>query len=398
MKHLGKFLVLFICFCKTLYGDFCNEISDKLSLIIEETNGIYGKFDRVIPFPDQGGSFINQIYLVYTYRGETFVLKVENPHWKSQKTINEVLTLNYLNHNTSILVPKVLAYENVIDHSPIDREYILMTHMRGSPLNHEFKRIYSNPVIYRNVLEQLATILGELKQLSFPIIGSFTYPDDLKLQCPVDLINLGYNTPCLSFSEYARRWLSYFLQEMKRLKISGHQNSQYFEKYIPQVQQLLYSPCLEKLDKDREIFLFSHQDFVMKNILIEDTTITAILDWEWSGTAPIEFEAKSGCDFLLTDEDVSIFNSMLEEKGIFNFFDPPSPARQIFYEAMGELYTLISCYEWIEGKLEHSAKFLDQKLEQRRVRTLKTFDMESYIFEITTLLDKHFLEINKDLL
>ena len=89
---------------------------------------------------------------------------------------------------------------------------------------------------------------------------------------------------------------------------------------------------------------------------------------------------------------------MLEEKGIFNFFDPPSPARQIFYEAMGELYTLISCYEWIEGKLEHSAKFLDQKLEQRRVRTLKTFDMESYIFEITTLLDKHFLEINKDLL
>ena len=65
---------------------------------------------------------------------------------------------------------------------------------------------------------------------------------------------------------------------------------------------------------------------------------------------------------------------------------------------MGELYTLISCYEWIEGKLEHSAKFLDQKLEQRRVRTLKTFDMESYIFEITTLLDKHFLEINKDLL
>lgn len=398
MKHLGKFLIIFVYFSRALLGDFSNHISDQVSLIIEETEGIYGKFERIIPFPDQGGSFINQIYLVYTDRDETFVLKVENLHWKSEKTINEVLTLNYVNQNTSIPVPKILAYKNAIHDSLIGCEYILMTNMKGLPLNHEFKRIYSNPVVYQHILEQLANILVELKKLSFPIIGSFTCLDNLNLQCPVDLINLGYNTPCISFSDYARRWLSYYLEEMKRLKFSGHTNSWYFEKYIPQVEQLLSSSYLDSLDEDGEIFLFSHQDFVMKNILIEDTTITAILDWEWSGTAPIELEAKSGCDFLKTDEDVSIFNSMLEQRGVFNFFDPPSPERQIFYEVMGELYTLISCYEWIEGKLEHSAKFLEQKLEQRRIRTLKTFDIESYISEITTSLDKHFLEINKGLL
>lgn len=325
------------------------------------------------------------------------MLKVENAHWKNEKTVNEVQTLDYLNRYTSIPVPKILAYENEIDHSPLGQEYILMTRMRGSPLNHEFERIYENPDLYQSVLEQLADILAELKHLSFSSLGGLKCVSTLELKSPIDLMNLGDNTPCRSFSEYAQRWLSYYLGEMKRLKNSAHPNSQYFEKYIPQVERLLYFSNWSRLDHLSEIFPFSHQDFVMKNILIEDGIITAVLDWEWSGSAPSEFEAKMGCDFLKSAQDIALFNSMLEHRGVLNFFESPSHARQIFYQLIGELYTLISCYEWIEGKLEHSAKFLDQKLEQRRIRSSENFDMQSFVAKISTLLDNHFLEITSEL-
>jgi len=109
MRTLWKSISIFIWMGRALYGDFCEEISKDLSLIIQRTNGIQGQFERVIPFPDQGGSFINQVYLIYTDLGETFVLKVENPNWKNKKTMNEIIVLDYLNRFTSIPVPKVLA-------------------------------------------------------------------------------------------------------------------------------------------------------------------------------------------------------------------------------------------------------------------------------------------------
>ena len=88
---------------------------------------------------------------------------------------------------------------------------------------------------------------------------------------------------------------------------------------------------------------------------------------------------------------------MLEERGIHDFFEPPHNIRQIFYQLMGDLYTLISCYEWVEGKLTHSAKFLIQKLEQRRIRKLKSFDMQSYVDQVSLSLDKLFDAINLEL-
>jgi aminoglycoside phosphotransferase (APT) family kinase protein len=335
MNYLLKLLLLIFLCCGATHADFCQEIYDNLRSIIHKTEGIEGELESVVPFPDQGGSFINQVYLCCTDRGETFVLKVENANWQREKTLNEVLTLEYLDRYTSIPVPKVLAYECEIYHSLISQEYILMSRVKGNPLNHEFERIYADPDLYRHVLEQLADILAELKQQSFSSIGSLKCPDSLSLKCPIDFANLGYETPCNSFSEYARRWLNYYLHEMKSLKNSGHQNAKYFEKYIPQVEQLLLSSKLSLLDNPLDTFPFSHQDFVMKNILIEDATITAVLDWEWSGAAVPEFESKTGCDFLKTPKDVALFDSMLERRGVPHFFAPPSFCTTTFLSSNG---------------------------------------------------------------
>ncbi len=395
MNKLSQFFTVLLVSSWTLHADFCEEIYQDLSKIFDQTEELKGKFHQVTPFPDQGGSFINQVYLIYTDQGEKLVLKVENTRWKSEKTLNEVSILNYIRDNFSLPVPKVVAYESAIDRSLLQREYILMEHIKGTPFNHLFDKIYSSPQLYRRILEQLADVLAQLRKHPSTEIGSLKNERTFGLKCPMDFANQGYDTACSSFSEYAQRWLLYYVQEMKTLTGLGHKNRAYFEKYIPQAEKLLSSFDWPSLDLPSEQFFFSHQDFVMKNILIDDERVAAVLDWEWSGTAPSEFESKTGCDFLKTKEDLDLFNSLLEERGVVDFFKPPEAKRQHFYELMGNLYALISCYEWIEGKLEHSAKFLDQKLEQRRIRNSKNFDMESYIEEIANSLNNQFRNHNE---
>jgi len=160
-------------------------------------------------------------------------LKVENKNWEREKTLNEVTNLEYINRHTSIPVPKVLAYESAISDSLIDQEYILMAQMKGTPLNLVFDRVYSNPNHYVYVLEQLADILAELKKHPFSKIGCLNNLDAFTLKNPIDFGNSSDKTPCNSFSEYAQRWLSYYLTEMKNLKNAGHQNSEYFERFYP---------------------------------------------------------------------------------------------------------------------------------------------------------------------
>lgn len=228
-----------------------------------------------------------------------------------------------------------------------------------------------------HILEQLADILAELKQHKFAEIAS------IDRKSPIDFSGLGYTTPCGSFSEYAKRWLAYYVAEMRRLHASGHPNAPYFANHIAPLEALLNSAFIEELGICEEEFFLSHQDFVMKNILVNGEKVSGILDWEWSGSAPREFEAKTGLDFLKTDQDKLLFNTLLEERGVFRFFDPPTTERQLFYQLIGRVYALISCYEWVSGKLEHSAKFLDQKLEQRMVRADTNFDMQAYVEKVS---------------
>ena len=78
MKLLFKSLIFFISCFSALQADYCQDIFDDLKVIIHRADGIDGELESVIPFPNQGGSFINQVYLICTDKGEQLVLKVEN--------------------------------------------------------------------------------------------------------------------------------------------------------------------------------------------------------------------------------------------------------------------------------------------------------------------------------
>ncbi len=384
---IRSFLFLIAFSTLFLHADIQKDLQKHLPDILEKVEEVEGKFLRVQPFPNQGGSFINSVYLVTTTAGEEFALKVENPNWKNKKTLNEILSIKFLTEHTLIPVPHILLFENNLEVSPFQAEYILMNRLEGKPLNHEIDKIYRDRELYITLLSNLADILAELKSIQFQSLGNFSYEDGLSIRGIIDFHNYNCNESIESFSQYAGHWLNYYYREMQQLSFEGHPNGKLFEKYLPTIKQWLACMDLTFLDQPNDFFVYSHQDFVMKNILVDGAKVTGILDWEWSGSALPEFEQKTGLDFLFTNEDRALFSSLLRERGVHDFFELPSNNRELFYRLVGNIYALISCYEWIEGKLEHTAKFLDQKLEQRMVKNDENFDMDAYIEEKIKDLD-----------
>jgi hypothetical protein len=378
---------------------FLNLMDSQLGNIIQQQNGIKGNYFEVKPLQDGGASFINSVYLITTTEGEELIIKIGNPIWKGHKTLNEVLALKFLKENSCIPVPEVFAFENDGEHSLIKAEYIIMPRMKGRPLSSEIDRLNKDKESYRKVLDQLAAIIVELKTNQFSHIGNFISNEErsanLLIGGIVDFAGYEIAKPCKCYSEYARHALNYYIYEMEASIQKGSQDSELYGRYIPMLKELLHSPNFRYFDHEDDQFVFSHQDFVMKNILISGDEVTAILDWEWSGSALAEIEPMTGFDFLQNDEDRLYFATKLEGLGIKDFFAAPNSQRQLFYRLIGNVYTLVAFREWREGKLEHTAKFLSQKLEQRKIRNNPDFDCEAFLKEVVEDLNQCIQEFYK---
>lgn len=370
---------------------FLNLMDSQLDNIISAKQEIKGKYVNVKPLQDGGASFINSVYLITTSENEELIIKIGNPIWKEFKTLNEVSALKYLKHNSTIPVPTVLTYENNAELSLIGVEYILMPRIKGRPLSSEIERLYKNKASYRKVLDQLAVAIAELKKHEFPHIGNFFTSDktsELHVGGIVDFSGYKIEYPCDYYSEYAKHALNYYINEMAIMIERGSVDTQIYTHYISTLRNLLKSDKFQYLDTENDKFVFSHQDFVMKNILVQGDEVTAILDWEWSGSALWEIESMTGFDFLLGDEDRLYFAKKLETLGVHNFFASPSSQRQLFYRLIGNVYTLVAFREWHDGKLEHTAKFLSQKLEQRKIRNNPNFDCDSFLEDVMSDLNQ----------
>lgn len=305
---------------------FLDLMNCQLPSIINECPGMKDHFLGVKPLEDGGPSFINSVYLIELKNGDELIIKIGNPIWKDSKTLNEISALKFLKIHSEIPVPYVLAYNNNVDHSPIGKEYIIMPRMPGRPLNYEIEKLYKDKISYYKILDQLALIIAQLKSYQFSTIGNFKeYKNGdrfLEIGGIVDFANYEISEPCTTYSQYGRHALNFYIKEMGVLLDKNSQDRELYQKYIPILKDLLATNDFNLLNGSDK-FVFSHQDFVMKNILVDGDTVTAVLDWEWSGSALMEIESMTGFDFLLTDEDRSYFSNALKNLGISDFFDPP---------------------------------------------------------------------------
>lgn len=79
-----KFLFCLLVACVG-YGDTLFLLNERFQGVLDQVPEIRGRLVSVEPLPDQGGSFINSVYLVRTTEGEEFVLKIENELWENKK-------------------------------------------------------------------------------------------------------------------------------------------------------------------------------------------------------------------------------------------------------------------------------------------------------------------------
>ncbi len=384
-KYLKQF-ILIACSAWSLTVDATeistlHQLKQELPQLLSELAEVDGSFVDVEPFLDGGKSLINDIYLIRT-ETKDLVIKVTSDRWEGKKTVNEVALLKFLKTHSTIPVPKVYAYCADKELSPIHKEYIILEKIEGIPLSLAYPSLANDRALYESVLSQLADILSQLRLFHFDAIGNFLPTEgevaSLTLRSIIDFPDSDPEQPYDSFNAYTKGCISYYISEMEENRLK-------FEPYASSLEKICASMDLSQTEED-PYFVLSHQDFVMKNILIKDGKITAVLDWEWAASAPREMEALSGLDFLVSPEDRQFFTERLHQNGIHDCFLPLSNQRTKAYELIGGAYSLVAHPEWFHGKLLHTARFLKQKLYQRKIRANPSISLSDVEKEIQSNL------------
>jgi aminoglycoside phosphotransferase (APT) family kinase protein len=280
-----------------------------------------GAFNRLFllhPLDDAAGSV------------ESFIMRVSLPVDPYFKTASEVATLQFVQKNTSIPVPRVNAYDTSADNE-LGFEWILMTKVPGVAL----KSLWDSPALIWEERVQIAkTLAGYMKQLTrfeFPLMGSLypssrpeferipwlktssseirflPLPDDAEfVHGPVVTIPFFYGDrvhlrndhgPFETSSKYMSSLLHLHIATTFSRKVAASADDDYDKDDISELEDAIgaYESLLSVLPTlfppdtgDTEVFSLYHDDISSNNILVDPMThcITGIVDWECVSLQP----------------------------------------------------------------------------------------------------------------
>lgn len=250
----------------------------------------------------------NRLYFVTTRSGSEYVIKVCGRYWKRVKTETEVVGLFLAGKLSPIPSPRILAWDSSGEEFGV--EYTLMRKLEGMCLKEVWKdlsferkrsvvgQLAELVVSYRSQTGSLATRLPQGKIGNFVITGGDRHQSgamDSLFDVGATLEGLG---PWSSYKAFLRTQMEV---KMERVRKDPRMNS--MRSLLPRVEALLEILDTEEEIKDSTEFVFTHGDLTLQNLLVtfidDDPTITAVLDWEWSGMFPAEQEFFCSFDFLL---------------------------------------------------------------------------------------------------
>ncbi|MFM8453426.1 MAG: phosphotransferase [Gammaproteobacteria bacterium] len=316
---------------------------------------------------DAGPSFINDIYEIIiseNSKQKNLIIKLTNVNWGFKKLNNEVNILKFLRKNSNIPIPTVLAHSQRLNETVDGHYFILMEKVNGRPLSSFWQQLSPKQKI--KLSSQLRKHVRELHHFNFNKIGSFTNLE--KKQEPNEIIEIPKKSypSAGSFYEYTNVLANYYLKLIASKQPEINNEVAKYTKII-----------LETIKQDETDlkfqFVLCHLDLSLKNIMATENQITAILDWEWASAQPDFMEIFASYDWLPNlKEKMEFQNQKQIKKSHFNGV-----------KLLHILYSL-ACYdEWFEGgKLKHTARFLDSKLLQRKVKAALPINSESQIKEI----------------
>ena len=272
------------------------------------------------------------------------ILRVSGNHISKIKTENEAATLSWLQKNTSIPVPRVVAYDSSIANA-LHHEYILMTCESGESLANVYTSFDTTQM--DAILDQLIDINAELHNYKWSLIGGLSFDDnDNIIPGPVleetfwfepDILalwpagetfdSLNISGPFTSYTEY----ISAHLLKYKHA-IEIHPSLASMQDILPQLNRFLTIITSEPMQSQLDIvpLRLAHKDLHFANILVDLSTarITSIIDWEFAGVVPFTRWNPSRAFLWNAQENDT---SMAEKRSLMERYEKKARARKLGY-------------------------------------------------------------------
>lgn len=179
------------------------------------------------------------------------------------QNLEEAANIQIIRQLTSIPVPEIVRV-----HAQGRKVYIFMSYIPGSTLQDVWPTLDTKA--RQKIAEQLKTYMDELRAIPSP---SSCYFGSLETHICIDMrqltrLNIGENRLISSEAEFNKFIMTDLL-------------SDYPTEY--------YDMLLSMMRQDHKVVL-THGDFHPRNIMVEDTVITGIIDWECAGWYPEYWE------------------------------------------------------------------------------------------------------------
>ena len=246
-------------------------------------------------------------------------LKVMHPWWIGQgKTLSEVRCLR-LAASKGVPVPKVISFHVGACACPFPNDITkrgewLTTQKKGSGWAYEWMLMdFCLGVSLGEVWEEMAwaertvwitkvvTTLVKLKGLqTYPAAGSFADDEGISITSERDF----GRGPFLKWRDERTEDLREAKTRLQSVQADSRVQEQQIQQLISVVNEVLQE--LSAPVYGEHPIVFTHRDVAPKNVLIDRTaqTITALLDWEWSGAGFLEDDIAE-MDYPLTGSDTS---------------------------------------------------------------------------------------------
>ena len=248
---------------------------------------------------------LNKIYTVESTKG-AFIMRVSLPVDPGYKTRGEVNTLRFVRENTTIPVPKIVAYDDASSNK-IGFEWILMELIPGKSLYYHWRNLTMEQKT--TLVQRVAELQAQLFQFC-PIGGSATVrgigtlgTDTTEFDIPGRIVSYpfvegncyDYDIPRGPFRS-SHDWLYSRLEIIRRQKLedmeaaededdrevaeAALEATQHLKSVLPKI-----FPPLQGYEAERTAVW--HHDISQMNIMVDEGgNITGIVDWECIFAAP----------------------------------------------------------------------------------------------------------------
>lgn len=263
----------------------------------------------------------NRTYICKCKGENDVVIRLGGRFWKFYKTVGlryfylpfqeaEVGCIHFLRQKTKIPVPQVLYYDSVGEE--IGHEYIVMTKIPGTCLEDEWKSFHWKQKM--EVLDQLADYVIQMKQQRSKHIGSLyfkkkvtnhLFDEWVESEEFGDLV-VSDTTDCGLFPDFTS-YMKQMLQNYINRVVNKPERHGSLKDFLPQAKHLLdHMEQILKEANDTTVISLSHKDLTFRNIIVDGTKITGIIDWEWGGFFPEDEELVGSYEFVNDEKDPDV--------------------------------------------------------------------------------------------